>query len=273
MPRNGDRTSPVVPLAVTLGLVLLVGALWAVVFVNHGRGAGDATGAATSESSESSGGSKEGSSSSSSPSDSPTNGGSMGEARKALAADGSRVLVLGDSTGDGYDEWVHTWAQSEEMPVAGWLTESEDGYDSATEETRVWSGSMPSASAAYPVEHWEQMWPEQTPDLVILSYGHDYESPETATEDLEALRAKVSEEAPETPVVVTLQNPQREDANAETREAIAEWAKEENLPTIDVAKAFEESGAVAGDLRLDDYHPSAAGTELWVETVQEALGS
>jgi len=258
------RSSSAVALAAALVLMLLVGALWALVFVDFRQaGGGSAAGmpAATTPSSASS-------------SSSPTRAEgewSMGDARKALARDGSRTLVLGDSTGDGYDEWVYLWAQSDDLPVASWQTESESGYDGESEETRVWSGAMSEATADYPAEH-REIWPEEDPHLVLLSYGHFHESPGEATEALEELRADSAERAPKAPIVVVLQSPQGDDANAETREAIADWAKESRLPTIDVAAAYEDSGQAPEDLRLDDINPSQAGSQLWADTVAEELG-
>lgn len=195
----------------------------------------------------------------------------MGDARKAFAGDGSRTLVLGDSTGNGTDEWVHLWASSAELPIARWDTDTESGYVNESQETRVWSGAMFEATADYPLEH-ESIWPAEEADLVLLSYGHFHESGEDATEALEELRADAAERVPEAPVVVVLQNPQADDANADTREAVADWAEESGLPTIDVAAAFEERGTPQ-DLRLDELNPSYAGSELWAQTVAEELAS
>ncbi|MGO1167431.1 MAG: SGNH/GDSL hydrolase family protein [Janibacter sp.] len=257
------RNSPRVALAAVLALLLLVGALWALVLVDFRQASGgDAVAGASSPSA---------SSSTSSPPAQTEGEWSMEDARTAFARDGSRTVVLGDSTGNGSDEWVHLWAQSQDLPVASWQTESESGYDGESEETRVWSGSMFEATADYPSEHWDEIWPAEDPNLVLLSYGHFQESPEGATQALEDLRADVAERAPKAPVVVVLQNPQGEDANAQTREAIADWAKEKGLPTIDVATAFEESGQSSEDLRLDAINPSLAGSQLWAETVEQAL--
>lgn len=196
----------------------------------------------------------------------------MSDARDAFAQSTSRTLVLGDSTGDGYDEWVHLWAGSEELPVATWRAEAESGYESESPETRVWSGSMPEATAAYPAEHWEEIWPAADPDLVLLNFGHAQESPAQATKELEALRADIADRVEDAPIVVLLQNPEAEDVDADMREAIAAWAKEAGLPTIDIAKAFEESDMGEADLRLDSFHPSGAGSQLWADTLGEALG-
>ena len=196
----------------------------------------------------------------------------MTQARAALANEDSRVLVLGDGTGDDAEEWVHEWARSREMPVAAWSTTSEDGYESETSQTRMWSGSAPDAAAGYPIRHRKDIWPDEDPDLVLLSFGHAYESPGHAARGMEALRQHVAKRAPKAPIVVVLQNPRADDANAATRTAISSWAKGAALPTIDVAAAFGDSELFPEDLRLDEYRPSPAGTEIWVETIEEALG-
>ena len=68
-----------------------------------------------------------------------------------------------------------------------------------------------------------------------------------------------------------MQNPSFEDADADVREAVRQFASNERLPTIDVAAAFEDSALLPADLRLDSFNPSPAGTALWVETVSAAL--
>lgn len=254
-----------------LALLLIVGALWVFVFANHrvtSEGSDAAASSATTSSSPSTSSSARTSSSAPTPAEGEW---TIGDARSALGSEGSRTLVLGDSTGDHPEEWVHVWAQSQDLPVAAWRTQSEDGYDSESPETRVWSGSMPDATAAYPTEHWDAMWPAEDPDLVVLNLGHAYDSAEEAAPDLESLRKDLAERVPQAPIVVILQNPRADDANAETREAIAEWATDAGLPTIDIAQAFAESDLLPADLRIDEFHPSQAGTELWVATVSEAL--
>ncbi|UUZ45599.2 SGNH/GDSL hydrolase family protein [Janibacter limosus] len=265
---NGDRTSPRVALAAVLALLLLVGALWALVVVDFRQAsAGDSSAAASTTSSPTS--------STTSSTSSPTRAEgewSIGDARKAVPRDGSRTLVLGDSTGDGYDEWVHLWAKAEGLPIATGRSEAESGYESESPETRVWSGSAPDATAAYPVERSDEIWPSVDPGLVVLSFGHAQESPDEATKQLEALRVDIADRVEQAPIVVLLQNPSADDADADMREAIAARAEEAGLPTIDIATAFEDSGMPKADLRLDAFHPSGAGSQLWAETVAKALG-
>lgn len=268
---RSPRQSAVLPLVAVLVLMLLVVAAWAAVVMDfrQASSAGEGTAAATSSASAPS---SKSSSTTASPSPSTEPGWTMSQARKAFAQEDSRTLVLGDSTGDGYDEWAHLWAEAEDLPAATWRAEAESGYESESPETRLWSGSAPDATAAYPVEHWDEIWPSVDPDLVVLSYGHAQESPEEATKQLEALRVDIADRVEEAPIVVLLQNPAADDADADMREAIAAWAEEAGLPTIDIATAFEDSGMPEADLRLDAFHPSGAGSQLWADVMAEALG-
>lgn len=273
MAGSPDRRSSALTLSVVLVLVVVVTGLWAYVFMDDGQANGSAQAASTSAAGSSS--SASAASSSASPSSSSTTSqeenASMDAAREAFAEDGSEVLVLGDGTGDGWDEWAFLWAQEQDMPGAMWMTETENGYNGSNESTRLWSGGMPQTTADYPVEHWDAMWPEADPDLVLLNYGHNYTGADAATQSMEALRQAIAHQAPETPIVVILQNPQADDANADVREAIGSWAQDAGLPTIDVAAAFKQSDQAPADLRLDDTHPSQAGSQLWADTVAEAL--
>lgn len=268
---QGPR-STVIVIAVVVALLAAVVAVWGVVFVDFARPSSSAETASAASSAAASKGSKDSTSTSTSDDTEPAEGEwTMDQAREAFAADDSRTLVLGDSTGNDRDEWIHMWGELEGLPVASWQMEFENGYTGESSETRIWSGSMDQATADYPLQHWDEMWPDPAPDVVLLSYGQFHDSGEDAVAALEELRAALAERAPEVPVVVVLQNPQADDANAATREAIAAWAQESGLPTIDVAAAFEESGLYPADLRLDQLHPSLAGSRLWAETVAAAL--
>lgn len=265
MSRRDPRGSTRVGVAVALALLIAVGALWAVLLFGDGRAGGAPAATRTAASSSTT------ATPSATSSSAQVGAWSMADARAALDSGDARVLVLGDGTGDHPEEWAHQWARSRDLPVASWQVESEDGYASQSADTRMWSGSMPGATADYLGEHAEAMWPAQDPDLVILNYGHAFGSPAQATTSMEGLRADLAERVPQAPIVVILQNPRADDANADTREAIGEWAQGAGLPTIDAAQAFEDSSLLPADLRLDDFHPSIAGTEIWVDTVDAAL--
>lgn len=251
--------SPVVVGAALLALVLAVGGAWAWVFADQGTAPAGATAAAPP--------------SSSSTTSSPTKAEptwTIDQARDALAGDGSRVLALGDSTGNGNDEWVSLWAQSAQLPLARWDTDSEAGYVNEADDTRLWSAAMNSGTADDPLEH-DDVWPAEDPDLVLLSHGHFHDSAADATDSLGDRRVELADRHPDAPIVVVLQNPEADNANADRRAAIADWAKDAGLPTIDVAAAFEDSGDPDA-LLADEINPSPEGSQLWADTVAEALG-
>ena len=269
MARSGERRSTVIALALVIALGVLVAAVWAFVIVDFRRAAAPDPGATATAS---------GSAKGAAAADGAATGAAgkraakktMEQARTALAGEDPRVLVLGDSTGDGADEWVRLWAADEDLYVSNW----QDGYYAGGgEQTRLWNASMQDeATADDALDQWSELQPESDPDVVLLNYGHYYDSGKQARKSLASLHEQIEEDLPDAAVVVVLQNPEAEDADAPVRKAIGKWAKGAGLPTIDVAEAFEESDLLAEDLRLTEEQPSEAGQELWAETVQEALG-
>lgn len=202
------------------------------------------------------------------------------------------VLALGDSTGNDLGEWTYRWARSlaETRPtsISPWNEWTEDGYVEAealsTAEglgledgadrgaVLVLSGHQSGAAAAYPASRIEALVPEQ-PDLVILNFGHNNSVDDVAEgldETLAALRDQVGDDVP---VVVTLQQPQFADQNADVREVVAAWAEENDLPTIDVAARFQQEREDPGELLTDALHPNDEGSALWAEVVGEVLGA
>ena len=164
-----------------------------------------------------------------------------------------------------WDEWT------EEGYIEPQVLSSAEGEEDRAGEVVVWSGHQSGARAGYPAERIEAMVPEQ-PDLVVLNFGHNNTVEDVAADldrTLAALREQVGEEVP---VVVTLQQPQVDDANAPVREAVREWAGREGLATIDVAERFLEQDEQER-LLTDALHPSEEGSRLWAEVVAEALGA
>lgn len=195
------------------------------------------------------------------------------------------VLVLGDSTGNDRGEWTFLWAQAlagtRPTWIAPWNEWTEDGYiepeqllaDQAGEgslgEVLVLSGQQTGAPAGYAASRIDLMVPE-TPDLVILNLGHNNLAEDVAeglASTLEALRTEIDDDVP---VLVTLQQPQVGDQAADVRAAVAAWAEEEGLPTMDVAARFLQEED-PDSLLLDAVHPDEVGSQLWAEVVARAL--
>lgn len=206
-------------------------------------------------------------------------------AREVLDRDDPLVVAaLGDSTGNETWEWVYGWArllaQTRPVAVLSWNEWSEDGYieprvlpgstTGGMGAVTLYSGHQSGAPVGYVAEHADDLLPEP-PDLVILNFGHN-DTVAGVTEGLEeALRAVRRVATDDVPVVVTLQQPQEDDANAEVRAAVRAFAVEQGLGVIDVAAAFEDSGSELEDLLADPVHPNEAGAALWTEAVARAL--
>jgi hypothetical protein len=206
----------------------------------------------------------------------------LAAARAALASEDPVVVsVLGDSTSNARQEWVHRWAlelsRGRPVTISHWDEASQSGFvppDVLSEAgdgspLTIWSGSQSGAHAAYPVELLSLMVPER-PDLVLFNFGHDDSGERTALH-FTSLLVAVREGFGNVPVVVVLQQPQVGDANAGVREQVRLWAEGEGLPTIDVAQAFLDTDDFT-TLLQDDVHPNDAGSRLWAQTVHEALG-
>ncbi len=195
------------------------------------------------------------------------------------------VAALGDSTGNETWEWVYEWARllAETRPVTvlSWDERTEDGYvgprvlsqsgDGAGGPVVIYSGHRSGARVEYVVDRLDRLLPER-PDLVILNFGHN-NSAEDVTDQLgEALAALRAKAGPDVPVVLTLQQPQQGDANAEVRGLVQAFAVEHGLVSVDVARAFEDSGDPQA-LLADAVHPNQAGATVWAEAVARTLGA
>jgi lysophospholipase L1-like esterase len=203
----------------------------------------------------------------------------LAAAREALAGeDDVTVAVLGDSTGNERSEWVHLWATAlaEEHPVtiSHWNESEGTSYnapdvlseDGEGSPVTIWSGSIAGATAASSAELLPGIMPER-PDFVIYNFGHNSTLDEV-TGHFDQLHGAVTERYADVPAIVVLQNPQVEDANADVRDAVEQWAQDNGLGVIDVAAVWPEA---AWPWLVDEVHPSQQGQDLWAETVAEAL--
>lgn len=197
------------------------------------------------------------------------------------------VSILGDSTGNGSDEWVygaftriaeeagrpltiHTWSQTRPRyePPATF------GDDRGGAPMVVWNGSASGRDADYSLEHLSKMQPEQ-PDLVIISHGHNQTGPTQGARDvLELMDAALSPWAETPAFAVTLQNPRL--VNAEVQEDVVDRLEElvSSLPgvvTINAHAAFEDAGNVRRLLNPDELHPNVEGQQVWAEAAYTVL--
>lgn len=220
--------------------------------------------------------------------DAPRPAGDPLGAARAVLASGAPVVVaaLGDSTGNETWEWTYTWARDlgtdRPVTVVSWNEWTEAGYieprlvsdggaGPAAGAVTIYSGHHTGARAGYVAEHAGALLPER-PDLVLLNYGHNSPASEIAAELAGALDAVRGSAGRDVPVVVILQQPRLDGEGADVRDAVADWATQEGLGIVDVARAFSESGRPLADLLADPVHPNEAGTRIWADAVARALG-
>ena len=219
-----------------------------------------------------------------------------------------RVMVVGDSTGNGADEWVYLTAQwlATQCPahtIKYRLWGSGDG------STQVWgshstiqTGTGPTPPDADTNTIWVDnasvsgintfyfhgareplVWDGSVPDLVISNFGHNLGTGATEEIALPEWVAHLSHLrllAPQASILVTLQNPRSStgsDINTNGSAASARmtlaWRKAADLfgtGVIDVYTAFRTHANYAS-LMADETHPSPAGSAVWVTEVKRAL--
>lgn len=197
------------------------------------------------------------------------------------------VSILGDSTGNGSDEWVygaftriaeeagrpltiHTWS----LTKPRYEQVAMFGDDRGGAPLTVWNGSASGRDAEYSLKHLSKMQPEQ-PDLVIINHGHNQTGPTQGAADVLALMDAALSPWDETPAfAITLQNPRI--VNAEVQEDVVDRLAElvGSLPgvvTIDAHTAFEDAGNLRTLLNPDELHPNVEGQQVWTQAAYSAL--
>lgn len=196
------------------------------------------------------------------------------------------IIVMGDSTGFRPNYWVDRIAQrisvDYERPVvlSRWNRETV-AYDPPTsvavgegELVTIWNASAPGEAPRYFQQHLDAVLaPVEQPEFIFINHGHNT-GPDPVL-DISRLTNKVREQFPNVPIGLTVQNPYLgqsvEVADARAAE-VRYWAKrQQNFTVIDVDRAYRTSSDI-DSLYVDKRHPSDAGSELWAQTVIEALG-
>lgn len=192
------------------------------------------------------------------------------------------LAVLGDSTGNGPDEWVYLLAaelsEKHKRPVDihNWILES-NKYGTTTRvgsgsnaPITIWNSSASGQSAKYTLSHFDVAVPKKT-DAVIISHGHN--NALDASVDIANLTNRVRETWKEAPALaITLQNP-RTDARDSQGRALAsalrqKWGSRADVELIDVRAAFEAEPDI--DILVspaDSLHPTPAGSRVWADAV------
>ena len=200
---------------------------------------------------------------------------------RTLAAPGASVMVIGDGTGNEDDEWVSVWARDHLAVNRGVAYHLWDRYGlrwvepvalgSGAASLDVWNASILSPEMAGEPARVQAAW--QPVDAVLLSYGH-WRDPAAVGGELTAILDVIRGQDPNVPVVVILQNPGPWSvaASQETNvRAVADWAAQNNLPTIDVYGGWPVDQGQRDALLEADGSPTLEGSRLFARIVAEAL--
>ncbi len=219
-----------------------------------------------------------------SPSAAPAEG-ALGEVRALIAGDEPIVIsVLGDSTGNGPNEWVARWAKSigqsgSTVTVHYWdETTSAYGddvtYGTGSRAVEIWNGSMPGKNATNALRILSDLQPVE-PDLIVYNFGHNI-GPEPVATTYGKIQAAAEEEWGGSPLrAAMLQNPATGDREAPTKgsqDNVSNWASRNDVPLVNVRDAFLKNSEWAADYMIDAVHPNDNGSQVWAEAVISTLG-
>ncbi|MDO0978181.1 SGNH/GDSL hydrolase family protein [Mycolicibacterium frederiksbergense] len=194
------------------------------------------------------------------------------------------ISIVGDSTGNNVEEWVHLVAQriaatyNRPVTVHDWKTEerrykSQETYPGAGAPVTIWNGS----ASGKPPQYSTQWYPKLAPvpvNLTIISHSHT--NPQRVVEGIEHLiQAVDTNTLPGGGVVVILQNP-RTDNVAELQQSVVDELRQiysdpaQGVAVVDVNAAFR-AGYLPDLLDTDGANVNPRGSQLWADTVWQAL--
>jgi hypothetical protein len=194
------------------------------------------------------------------------------------------IQVLGDSTGNARNEWVHLLSHQiadryhRRVTVHDWQLADdggEGGYQLTTvygqgPQVVVWNASGPGKDAQWSLAGYDDMVPD-TPDLTLINHGHN--NPVNAVSGITNLVAMAHHRGSKG-VVVVLQNPrvdkpERAKLEADTYRKVGR-AVAGSAVVVDVFDAYPTTD-VDKLLLPDRIHPNDEGQQLWADTVAAAL--
>lgn len=213
----------------------------------------------------------------------------LADVAPALKQAGQRmvVAVLGDSTGNGPDEWVRlsvdaivqqtgrTVSLSTWNPDAGAYAPAEV-IGPGEPDLIVWNGSASGKRPLYASENLPAMLPEKS-DIVILNFGHNNGNAVEARTQVGNLIGQIRSGASNgAAMATTIQNP-RLDKYKDSAALVVDGLRTQTglfpeLAVIDVNTAFKAAGDLPSLLLPDGLHPSPAGSQIWAQTVLNVLG-
>jgi lysophospholipase L1-like esterase len=196
--------------------------------------------------------------------------------------------VIGDSTGNGENEWVYLSAQvmsdkynrpviihNWDVPSNSYISETTVGGGDNAPIT-VWNGSASGQNSTYSIMNFATMAPAPS-DLVIVSHGHNIGVGEQTNVEMAGLLSTINTQTPRPAIAITLQNPRAESpeetARQESRVRSIRFFLSMNpqYTEINVYDPFMGSD-LAATVGPDGIHPTDAGEALWASVVEDALG-
>ncbi|HJP67621.1 MAG TPA: SGNH/GDSL hydrolase family protein [Sphingomicrobium sp.] len=196
------------------------------------------------------------------------------------------ILVIGDATGNGPDDWVHLLARriadtGRYVAIRDWNLDA-SGYGEAVyygakdgKAVSIWNGSVSGLPSSYAADRWRDFAPKPN-DLVMINHGHNETNAETAVEGISRLvRLSRTEVTRHTTVAVILQNPRIDRESARLAAIVSELRRSPDLSNaeeIDVNSAFAAQPNLGELLSSNGFHPNQRGEELWAQVVSDRLG-
>lgn len=214
---------------------------------------------------------------------------SLSSARLAIADDAGDVnlLFIGDSTGDAAAEWIYLFSEwlATEYPTHSvsyrlWNTGSV-AYAAATaistgsgaNTIRIWNASVAGTVPIYHMgANFAAAISDTNPDLIIWNHGHNLLTTENlARAEFVGPMDQVRMALPSVPQATVRQNPRRDDDKGALAVAALDSLADGygDLALIDAYSLFIAQGKDSS-LYADNIHPSAAGSQLFLQAAQTA---
>lgn len=205
---------------------------------------------------------------------------------QALSGDQPYVIsVIGDSTGNAPDEWVHLIAEriaanyGRTVTVHDWEVVNNFNqykppfvYGSGPPVT-IWNGSASGKPPTYSLQYYDQMAPVPV-NLTIISHAHN--QPQEAVRGVGMLVSRAyANSLPGGGVVVVLENARTDSLAGDVQSAIDQlrnvYANDPSVALIDVNTVFKGRPDLPDLLLPDGIHPNQKGSQVWAGVAASAL--
>ena len=192
------------------------------------------------------------------------------------------IGVLGDSTGNGPDEWVGKISQGlatetnrkveffNYNPQVSRYAEKRT-YGPETEPVEIYNVGIPGATAEAITTRFEGLFPED-PSLIVVSVGHN-QLPANVSPDMERFTRAIEGKWPNAQILLVGQNPAtgvRYERQRMTVSTLMTWSRTWGYPSVSVFEAINRTPGFES-LYIDLLHVNDAGSSIWAGVVQRYL--